>query len=77
MNFGLGGLFILASMRLRVGGWFGFVYVLLALMQNGTFGSWDKAFIIGLTCVLINSVREPEAAWSNGGRACGGFDGDG
>ncbi len=61
MNFGLGGLFILASMRLRIGGWFGFVYVLLALMQNGTFGSWDKAFIIGLTCVLINSVKDPEA----------------
>jgi hypothetical protein len=34
-----------------------FAFFLLALMQNGSFGSWDKCFIIGLVGFLANSVR--------------------
>lgn len=60
INFGVFGILVFAALRLRVGGWFGFTYLVLALMQNGAFGSWDKAFIIGFTCVLINSARSAE-----------------
>jgi hypothetical protein len=77
MYFGVAGVAVLAALRLRVGDWFAFAYLAAALMQNGAFGNWDKAFIVGLTCVLLNSIRSakyadslsasPSSLWARGG----------
>jgi hypothetical protein len=57
INFGVFGVVVFGALRLRARSWLAFTYIVLALMQNGAFGSWDKTFIVGLTCVLINSVE--------------------